>query len=98
MGQDAWSTGEHLWNKLPQSPSFPPLGIQAPSEASQKEKKRVKILLHEAGNGARMLKVIPLVPLEYPFHGILQHDNGGPKLKSLALYLFNFTFLSKNKY
>ena len=58
----------------------------------------MKILLHVVGNGARILKVTPLVPLEYPFHGIVQHGSGGPKLNSLALYLFNFPLLRKNKY
>lgn len=55
----------------------------------------MKILLYVAGNGARILKVTPLIPRENPFHGILKHDNGGPKLKSLALYLLNTPFLRK---
>lgn len=35
------------------------LEIQESSEASPKKKKRVKILLHVAGNGSKMLKLLP---------------------------------------
>lgn len=61
-----WAGGMGQWttfgNKLSQSPSSPFCGDSRASEASQKEKKRVKMLLHVASNGPRMTSVTTLVP------------------------------------
>ena len=59
---EAWSTGDHLWRHDAAVSFSSSWGLKEPSEASQKEKKRVRVLLHVAGSEARMLWFAILVP------------------------------------